>query len=233
MAKIGVPSSQYYFSTSEALEVEGLSRADYIFAIQENEGEYFRKRVKSEVIVQPPTLSQNFIKYEPQKDKEIIVGFIGSAHYPNILAIENFIKVIAGLKHNITIKIAGQICHEIFSGDYPNFVKLIGAPDDILLFYESCDLMINPDMLYSGLKVKSLEALSYGVPLVSTKMAMDGIETDYFYHQFDALNDLAHYVAKISKKELCSMAVESRSVFENFSKKYDFESQILEVVNHD
>lgn len=233
MAKIGVPSSKYYFSTSEALEIEGLSRADYIFAIQKNEGEYFSKRVKSKVVVQPPTLMQNFIEYYPQKDEEIIVGFIGSAHYPNISAIENFISIIKSLKHNIKIKIAGQICYEISSGDYPSFVELVGAPDNLLMFYKSCDLMINPDMLYSGLKVKSLEALSYGLPLVSTKMAIDGIETECFYHQFDEPIDLAHYVVKISKKDLYSMAMDSRSVFMDFSKKYNFEVQIMKMMNHD
>ncbi|ASG63146.1 hypothetical protein CEW81_08870 [Kluyvera genomosp. 3] len=126
MAKIGISQDKFYFSTSKKEETIGLSRANYIFAIQEAEGRYFRENVSSQVIVQPPILDVNVIDYVPTSNKKIVVGFMASGHYPNVVAINNFIDSLSKLDHNVRLDISGTICGALEGRQYPNFVNIMG-----------------------------------------------------------------------------------------------------------
>ncbi|HCR3981573.1 TPA: glycosyltransferase family 4 protein [Kluyvera ascorbata] len=230
MAKIGISQDKFYFSTSKKEETIGLSRANYIFAIQEAEGRYFRENVSSQVIVQPPILDVNFIDYVPTSNKKIVVGFMASGHYPNVVAINNFIDSLSKLDHNVRLDISGTICGALEGRQYPGFVNILGFCESLDKFYHSCDVIINPDELLSGLKVKCLEALSYGVPLVSTKAAMEGIESTEEYHQIESAQKCAEFITSLKKDELINMATQSRNVFANFNQRYNFQSTLRKVL---
>jgi len=230
MAKIGVSKDKFYFSTSKKEETIGLSRADYIFAIQEAEGRYFCEDVSSQVIVQPPILDANFIDFVPIANKKIVVGFMASGHYPNVVAINNFIDSLSKLDHDVRLDISGTICGALEDRQYPGFVKILGFCESLDKFYHSCDVIINPDELLSGMKVKCLEALSYGVPLVSTKAAMEGIESTEDYHQLESAQKCAEFITSLKKDELIHMATKSRYVFSNFNQRYNFQSTLRRVL---
>lgn len=230
MAKVGVSQDKFYFSTSKQEETIGLSRADYIFAIQEAEGRYFSEDVSSQVIVQPPILDANFIDFIPTSNKKIVVGFMASGHYPNIVAVNNFIDALSKLHHHVRLDISGTICGALEGKHYPSFVNILGFCESLDKFYHSCDVIINPDELLSGMKVKCLEALSYGVPLVSTKAAMEGIESAEDYHQIESAAKCAEYIASLKKDELNKMASQSRNVFTNFNQRYNFKSTLRKVL---
>jgi len=230
MSKIGVSSEKFYFSTSSKEESKGLSRADYIFAIQESEGEYFRNTVDSEVIVQPPILDINFIQYKASAKSSVIVGFMASGHYPNVIAINNFINSLKELEHNVQLNISGTICGVISEMEYPSFVKVMGFCDSLEGFYSSCDVIVNPDELLSGMKVKCLEAFSFGVPLIATKASMEGINSTECYHQLDSARECALFVSKLSKSELIKMSEKSRDVFTAFNSVYNFNTTLTRVL---
>lgn len=229
MMKVGITQDKFYFSTSKDEETKGLSRADYIFAIQEAEGDYFRESVRSKVIVQPPIFDVNFLAYTPMQDKKLVVGFMASGHYPNVVAINNFIESLENYKHYVRLDIAGTICGALAGQEHPKFVNILGFCDSLEEFYSSCDVIINPDELLSGMKVKCLEALSYGVPLVSTRAAMEGIDSDKIYHQLNSAEECSAFIATLKKDDLHGMAQESREIFTNFNQRYSFKSTIQQV----
>lgn len=231
MSKVGITQDKFYFSTSQEEETKGLSRADYIFAIQESEGQYFREKVSSKVIVQPPIFDACFIDYIPSSDKKLVVGFMASGHYPNVIAINNFVESLSKLKHNVRIDITGTICGSLSDKAYPKFVNVLGFCESLDEFYNSCDVIINPDELLSGLKVKCLEALSYGVPLISTRAAMEGIESDAEYHQLESAQKCAEFVATLGKEKLSEMALQSRAIFIAFNQRYNFKSTMKQVLH--
>lgn len=231
MKDIGVSEDKFYFSTSKSEESKGLSRADYIIAIQEAEGQYFRETTGANVIVQPPVMTSNFLAFEPKSTSKLVVGFMASGHYPNVIAIQKLIRSLSLKNHNVRLEIAGTICGALERANLPSFVRVLGFCESLEAFYESCDLIVNPDELLSGMKVKCLEALSFGVPLVSTKAGMEGIETLENFHQLESADDCADFIASLEKDELCSMAIASRRVFEAFNARYDLESTLKTILN--
>ncbi|OON35650.1 hypothetical protein BTJ39_22055 [Izhakiella australiensis] len=230
MTKIGIKQDKFYFSTSKDDESRGLSRADYVFAIQEAEGAYFSECVTSKVIVQPPILDKNFIDFSPKMNKRTVIGFLASGHYPNVVAIEKFIDSLAKINHNVRLVVAGTICGVLSERKYPGFVHTLGFCDSLEGFYSSCDLVINPDELLSGMKVKCLEALSYGIPLVATKAAMEGILSSESYHKFETAEECAEFISTLKKDELYEMAEKSKDTFMEFNKRYNFGKTILQVL---
>ena len=231
MSRVGINPDKFYFSTTKEEEIKGLSRADYIFAIQESEGRYFVEQVPSKVIVQPPIFDSCFIDYMPKPDKRLIVGFMASGHYPNVIAINNFIENLNRFKNHIRLDITGTICGSLMNNKFPRFVNILGYCDSLEDFYTSCDVIVNPDELLSGIKVKCLEALSYGVPLVSTKAAMEGIESDAEYHLLDSDEQCAEFIASLKKDRLPEMALKSRSIFVAFNQRYNFKSTMKQVLH--
>lgn len=231
MKEVGVSEDNFYFSTSKIEESKGLSRADYIIAIQEAEGQYFRETTDSKVVVQPPMIDCNFLAFEPKSNSKLIVGFMASGHYPNVVAIKNLIRSLSSKSHNVRLDVTGTICGALaLDSELPDFVRVLGFCESLEEFYKSCDLIVNPDELLSGMKVKCLEALSFGVPLVSTKAGMEGIETPERYHQFESVDECADFIVSLDKSELESMAIASQRVFEAFNVRYDLEATLKMVL---
>ena len=49
------------------------------------------------------------------------------------------------------------------------------SDNDLVLTYQKCDVVIVPTYLGSGLKIKLIEALSYGKPVVTTSLGATGL----------------------------------------------------------
>jgi glycosyltransferase involved in cell wall biosynthesis len=155
---------------------------------------------------------------------------MASGHYPNVVAIKNLIESLSRREHNIRLNVTGTICGALDELELPKFVKVLGFCESLEEFYASCDLIVNPDELLSGMKVKCLEALSFGAPLVSTKAGMEGIQTSKSYHQLESADECAEFISLLDKSSLTSMAKDSQRVFEAFNDRYDLESTLKAVL---
>jgi glycosyltransferase involved in cell wall biosynthesis len=211
----------WYFSTSEAEEAKGLRRADLVVALQAEEGAYFESVVGHEhVYVLPYVPPQRFLPPRPPSSP-FVLGYIASAHYPNVDAIRSFIALF-DFSADVVLRIAGSVCMWLAKSKLPPQVELLGMVDDLPKFYASCDLLINPDMLRSGLKVKCVEALSFGRPLICTAAASAGIGMTADYHSAPAVADAARYAARATRDSEFrdSVTTESRSVFTSYRQRY-------------
>ena len=56
------------------------------------------------------------------------------------------------------------------------YIEVTGAVDDVKPYYEWCDLVIVPIRYGGGTRIKILEALSFGKPVVSTSLGAEGID---------------------------------------------------------
>jgi glycosyltransferase involved in cell wall biosynthesis len=120
----------------------------------------------------------------------------------------------------ITIYVVGSIS-SVIEQNTPN-AYVLGPVDDLDDFYSRYDLYINPDILESGLKFKTLEALSYGRPVICTKAASTGIEVVKQYHQCASIREAAQLTKKCVKNPMLlgEMAEESKRVYDNFYATY-------------
>lgn len=126
-----------------------------------------------------PTIKSNY--WKPNKEKCLL--FVGSAKYfPNREAIEWLAStVIPELRRrDITIKlnVAGTSSDEMLPQFLTEGVNYLGFVSDLELenLHLNSTLFICPVVLGGGIKIKVLEAASYGIPVVATLESLRGID---------------------------------------------------------
>jgi len=178
--RIGVAPE--FFHTTPEEEAKGLARADLVWAIKEQDKEYFARdlgiRHSLTVLHAEPAYE---LGCAPEAgDRFLRVGVVGARNNVNRRNLENFLEValplFQGFLADVKILIAGG-CADDFSGmDHPN-VKIIGRVPHTAAFYRSVDLVIAPIAASSGLQIKFAEALAAGVPLLALAHASEGYPT--------------------------------------------------------
>jgi glycosyltransferase involved in cell wall biosynthesis len=165
----------YQYLTQASEEARGLNRADVVIGIQENESRIFRKFLGGAklVITVGHTVDTQAI---PQPDQPDIL-FLGSPYTANVDGvmhfIENCLPQIRAAVPSARLLLAGSICR-VMNAPIPG-VELLGEVKDVKEAYARAAVVINPVLAGTGLKTKTIEALAFGRPLVSTSCGAEGI----------------------------------------------------------
>ena len=106
------------------------------------------------------------------------ISFVASSYLPNRDAIEWFIaecwpKITE--KYDVHLNIYGLICSVINHVD-TDTISYKGVVSDLGKVYSEADLVINPVRFGAGLKIKNIEALAHGLPLITTTHGARGLE---------------------------------------------------------
>lgn len=165
----------HWYSTTLKEEIKGLQRSDFIIAIQKQEEEYFKKLVRSNVITVGHTVSLREPQYIQNHNYRIL--YIASHNENNIHGINYFItQVLPKVKSSIPdlqLLIAGKVCEGLDEDDA--YTKL-GYVSNIDKVYDAANVVINPILFGTGLKIKSVEALGQSKVLVTTPEGAKGLE---------------------------------------------------------
>lgn len=194
----GLRSSKW-FSTYKCDERKGLNRADRIVAIQNNEANYFRSLTNKKVITIGHLFEDTIEKKTDRVSTQRLLIF-GSSNPINIdgynFFVDNVWPLIKTKLPTCELVIAGLICEAI---ERREDIIYIGVVDDKAEAYNDISIAINPMTYGSGLKIKTLEALIYGVPVVSTSHGALGLEEMIDKCIFVADNPvvLADYIYKL------------------------------------
>jgi len=223
---LGITS--FFFGTVPGEEKKGVDRADYIIAVQKKEQLFFESLTDKPVITLPYVPPKKYLNL-PYVGFPLRIGYIASRNSPNIIAIKELIRLLKR-KKNIEIYIAGEISADV--EQCPMNVHLLGIVDSLDEFYSGFDLYVNPDIMESGLKIKTVEAFSYGRPVVCTKEASIGIDVEKEYHQAGSIKEVVEMVEKCvnNPKLLAEMAEESKSVYDVFYAAYPIDDIIKKIV---
>ena len=214
----------FYFSTSQSEEKKGLNRSDLVIAIREEDNDYFTSMTEHQNIMTIPYVPQNLINkpflysLPPERLK---VGFMASAHRPNIDGLLSLTKTIPD-SAVFDILVAGSICGRLAPYKLSPHIKLLGVIDDLEKFYENCDIIINPDMVDSGLKIKCVEALSYGKPLICTAPSSAGLNANSKFHLASSAFDVAKLITDIHQhpNQFADVIRDSEKLYLHFREKY-------------
>lgn len=157
-------------------ERRALARADVVLAIQDEEAAAFRRLLGSDagkvcmVSHMPPPRTALSV------ERTIGATFVGSAFEANRSALGYFVDHVLPLvlaeAPAFRLVVAGPIAGE--APDHPAIVKL-GACDDIAEAYARAPVALNPVLSGTGIKIKLLDALALGVPVVSTAFGLTGV----------------------------------------------------------
>jgi glycosyltransferase involved in cell wall biosynthesis len=113
---------------------------------------------------------------EPITDIKPIAIFVGSVHPPNVRAAEIICEEIAPRVPEVDFVIIGTVRNSLNLFKNPKNVFFTGFVSDETLetYYNIAYLAILPVVGGSGMKVKTLEFLSAGIPLITTSVGAQG-----------------------------------------------------------
>jgi len=164
-----------------ALEMKAARQFDAVVPISEQDALWFRSVTDERPVFLSETGAEeaSFLKEPPAEHPR--VGFIGAMNWqPNAEGLKWFITQVWPL---VTEKIPASTLCVAGRGLYPgtllpgghNIINA-GEPDNARAFIASNHVMIAPLFTGSGLRIKIIDALSAGRPVVATPLAAQGID---------------------------------------------------------
>lgn len=215
-----------FFYVSPESEKKALDRAHLVLSIKEDESSWFEYLSSTPVLTighlePPPTVAIN----REIDHNHIKLGFIGSANPINVKNLESFLDKYLALYGNysdrLTFVVAGKICQAL-SSRFDDRVKIIGMVDDVAEFYQQIDLAILPFEFSTGLKIKTVEALSWSKPCMGTINAFEGLGSNSNYHNYKTIEELVLGIQDLirdSPKVISQLQQDTEFVFTSYTNK--------------
>lgn len=201
-------------------------RFDHIFSISESETPYLNKKCKS-VLTQALVYPLKAAKTSQKKIFDIL--FIGYLEWPpNEVAVRWFIEKILPLINQqmpqIKFHVIGNKNPRLEDLKANKNVIFYGHQKNIDHYLAKSKVFVLPFQTGAGVRLKSLTALQNGIPIVSTKMGVDGLKLTEQQHYLLAKTEkeFAQQVIKLLKnKELRKKisSAQKRYFLKNHSKK--------------
>jgi glycosyltransferase involved in cell wall biosynthesis len=213
---------QEVVSTSVSEEARALKRADKIIAVQDGESSYFAEISGRPAYVLQQIFPTRFLARHAVRAERF--GYIGSLNTINAASIRELIAAFqshrADFPPDARLRIAGGIC-EAVEELADDRVEVIGPVASVEEFYRQVDVIVNPMKVGTGLKIKTVEALSFGLPVLSTTEGVSGIAQDSPYMRARSINELVgamsyfavHSDAVIAHQKYC------REIFLRYSQR--------------
>ncbi|PWS34908.1 hypothetical protein DFH01_21420 [Falsiroseomonas bella] len=181
LAALGLESR--FFATTAEEETRGLDRADLVLAIQEEDAAGFRARTRAPVLTLGHLPAGDPAPLPPRApDGRLAIGYLGSVNPMNTRALGRFLAALdhAGIAAaGGSLLVAGGAARDLAPA--PGLLPLgpVAAPDDL---YARVDLVVNPHEGGTGLKIKTVEALARGRPVIGTAEAFAGLPAEAACH---------------------------------------------------
>ncbi len=152
-----------------AKEVEILKKFDEIWTYSIEEQYVFEQFTNRKITLMPVSFPARYAGLEKRPFNMI---YIASDNPHNVKSINWFIHQVLPLLPNQKLHMVGNICDKI--DEHHQIIKL-GVVDDIGDVYKMSKISICPMLSGTGVKIKILEALSYGLPVVTSQRGLDGL----------------------------------------------------------
>jgi hypothetical protein len=191
---LAVGMKPQWFSTSYAEEDEAIRRVDVALAIQKEEAAAFALRGHRNILYLPyvEPLVRKFVKYEGQ-ERPLTFGYLGSGNDWNVLSMNDLLQQLDARPStfNHPLIVAGGVTKHV--RDFPAAVKL-GFVQELHSFYDAIDIALNPMVGGTGLKIKTVEPLSYGRPVLTTRPGVEGVGHLWQMPIFEDNGEFADYL---------------------------------------
>lgn len=166
---------KFWFMLKPNDEAKGIRRCTDILSVQQDERtlfQYYHPQGRHYTIFCRMPLTLQSLTYNNN------VLFIAGNNQLNLNGIMFFLNEVLPLvkeKTSIRLLIGGTICNALtqYSGD--NSIQLLGKVEDIDKFYSKGDIAVNPIYQGTGLKIKTMESLSYGKVTIVHNHSVKGI----------------------------------------------------------
>jgi len=165
------------FEMSRKTESQIFDLYDYILLMSKSDVNTVRKICKSTIPIFCPHPARS--KSRRLRKRVLNIGFIGSEYVPNYDAVKYFVNECwpsINKENKITFSIYGNVTKTLKNVTIPKGVRLVGFVDNLEDIYKEIDIMVNPVRFGAGVKIKNIETLANGIPLVTTTHGATGLE---------------------------------------------------------
>lgn len=201
-----------YFYTRADQEAVALNRADLVWAIKEEEAEFFRTLCDRPVITMPHAEDPVDLVPRPvDDDTDLVIGMVGARNSLNLHNALRFIDeampVLRRRLAPVRIRFGGGMCADLEDLDpLPAGVELAGRFDEPAEFYGGVDAIVVPMSHSTGLKIKAVEAFALGLPVIAHRHAVEGIPVSHRFHRCESMSQIA---------ECCMALVRDRGLLDD------------------
>ena len=198
-----------WFSTSFEEEDLAIRRVDVALAIQKEEAAAFAARGHRNILYLPyvePRLRE-FVR-PAVAERPLTFGYLGSGNDWNVLSMNDLLLQLDARRtvfpHPIVV--AGGVTRLV--RDFPAAVK-VGFVQELHTFYDAVDVALNPMIGGTGLKIKTVEPLSYGRPVLTTVPGVEGVGHLWQMPVFADTGAMADYLLERFTAQTASATLES------------------------
>ena len=151
-------------------EIDILKKYDEIWSYSIEEEYIFNQFTDRKVSIIPISFPDRSDEKERLSRYDVV--YVASENPHNIKGATWLINEVLPHIPNVKVHVIGKVCSQLPDAD--NLVKH-GVVDDISSFYRGARLAICPMLSGTGIKIKVLEAFSYGLPVVTNRRGVDGL----------------------------------------------------------
>lgn len=187
------------------LETRFITNSDVSFAItKEDKTRALELATKANVVVASAGVDIDLWKPDPSVEKEPFSLIIATTFnwFHNVNAVQWFLENVHPKLHtkypDVTLRIIGKNPPNRFDDYKAIGVDKLGYVDDVKPFFNKTQVYIAPLFVGGGIRIKILEAMSLGLPVVATDVSAEGIEATEEQGLIRA-NTIEEYVFQIEK----------------------------------
>jgi glycosyltransferase involved in cell wall biosynthesis len=180
---------QYFFNNglknlSKIIDIEFNALNYYQFCICNSHDEmmFYSKFYPQIIFSYFPPIKSDIVLLESKKDIDVL--YIAAYNTFNVQGAIWFLdKVVPSLDQNISVFFCGKFIDGLsdkhLNKIHDRNIVDLGYVENIDALYSRTKIVIVPILGGSGIKIKTIEAMSYSIPVVSTLLGVDGLPDKY------------------------------------------------------
>jgi len=159
------------------------SQCDCVVTVSELDAERFRSYRAKNVRVVPNGVDLDYFRPVPNPEQSNALVFVGSLDwFPNEDAVTDFaihtLPLLRRRKNDLTLKVVGRRPSDKLAAALRNLpgAELVGEVPDVRPYLAEARAVVVPLRIGGGTRIKILEALAMGKPVISTSVGAEGLE---------------------------------------------------------
>ena len=178
----------------------------FLFISRDEYAKFHKEQPQKHAIFLPPVVALS-TENKPRIREGKRVLFVGSFFMPNnrdglkwyIENVHPHLREIKGYKFVVAGNSKGMSLDWLTNGAYGDEIEIHDSPPSLDNLYDNAAIFINPMRFGAGMKIKTIEALCHGLPMVSTTIGLEGtgLEDGKHLYQADDSELFAKRVAEI------------------------------------
>lgn len=219
----------------KTFELTALNSVDGIMTLSEDDENTFRSfGITTSITTIPVSIA--IPQYEHNYSNANFFHFGAMNWKPNIRAVNNALSIwddVRSQSPDCLLTIAGNHSDQYFEGKNQEGVKCAGFVSSIKEFFNEQGILISLIDSGSGVRIKILEAMSYGIPIITTPPGAKGISDTGGIRTVNSKNEIlkAIYELHTDENKRKELGVKAKSIINLHHNPKTISEKVLEFID--